>query len=553
MSSTNSESNTCGRKSAAIKDMYVTKDNRYCCSIAGCNKSFAFSARRTALEEHYYSHPELDEEHRIFNNINEKSPLTWLTLAMVLFSVPSAFAECPEFQKFTSTTVGEHYTKYQIVKETFRLGDETTTRMLSNLSTDDRIITMGLDGWLDNTKAAITNIMLIDGNSSHFYKSIENLCQNTTTEYLFGIVSTAIEDLISKNIKIIAITTDNENKMVKLKDKIVDKYKMLIPIPCAAHVINLCFKRLKTLPVITAVINDTIVIINLCGDLDVKMHLHNLQLEDDATREPLVIQKFTEIRWLSVIQSLNRILQLQQYIDQLIEMNNEKYWEHLKDVCLLLKPFETAILSMQSDYITMRGVFNDFNKLLVSYTATAVPVQFSKDVATIQEIIKTKWYNFIDKRVEQTISLFHLDNIQITNTTKEFILEKAYYYLTFYKLVDQVNIPTLQAKLNIQLSKFVSKSGSFINIKSKYMNKVDEYKLLNETYTIHIFWNDHLHIATELITFILAFITIGPSEAAVERSFSIQGLIQTDERNRLSNLRINAEMSTRMNYRNLHN
>jgi hypothetical protein len=52
----------------------------------------------------------------------------------------------------------------------------------------------------------------------------------------------------------------------------------------------------------------------------------------------------------------------------------------------------------------------------------------------------------------------------------------------------------------------------------------------------------------ELTHIILALLSICPSEASVERSFSLQSDVHSLERNKLTNEIINAEMIIKMNY-----
>ena len=64
-------------------------------------------------------------------------------------------------------------------------------------------------------------------------------------------------------------------------------------------------------------------------------------------------------------------------------------------------------------------------------------------------------------------------------------------------------------------------------------------------------WNLYLPTATELAACALALLSITASEAAVERSFSMQGIVHSDRRNRLLNSSVQDEMFIKFNHRAL--
>ena len=73
------------------------------------------------------------------------------------------------------------------------------------------------------------------------------------------------------------------------------------------------------------------------------------------------------------------------------------------------------------------------------------------------------------------------------------------------------------------------------------------YKNQNKQYNIKLLWNLYIPSHYELSTIAIAILSICPSEASVERSFSIQSNVHSLERNRLSKDLIDAEMNIKIN------
>jgi hypothetical protein len=99
----------------------------------------------------------------------------------------------------------------------------------------------------------------------------------------------------------------------------------------------------------------------------------------------------------------------------------------------------------------------------------------------------------------------------------------------------------------LQLNEFISRYNEFSNINSENENLETMYKNQNKQYNIKLLWNMYMSSHYELSIIAIAFLSICPSEACVERSFSIQSNVHSLERNRLSKELIDAEMNIKIN------
>ena len=97
------------------------------------------------------------------------------------------------------------------------------------------------------------------------------------------------------------------------------------------------------------------------------------------------------------------------------------------------------------------------------------------------------------------------------------------------------------------MNEFISRQNEFFNINSENEKLENVYKKKNRNYNIKLIWNMYMPTHYELATIAIAILSICPSEASVERSFSIQSDVHTLERNKLSEELVECEMNIKMN------
>ncbi len=139
------------------------------------------------------------------------------------------------------------------------------------------------------------------------------------------------------------------------------KFPVLIIIPCAAHIIQLCLKKICNLPKIKIIIDKVYEIIHLIKDNKVhNIKLLKLQIADNV-KKPLKIIRPTEVRWSSIIFSIERLIDLEKYI-KLIETNNDdEFWEQFKLLFILLQPIIEYTNRIQKDNASLHTVWICFN------------------------------------------------------------------------------------------------------------------------------------------------------------------------------------------------
>ena len=407
---------------------------------------------------------------------------------------------------------------------------------------------MAIDGWSNIRSNKVTNILLISTGVPYFYKSIENENNSNTSEYLLPLIENMLLNLINDGLNIIALTTDNENLMKNIRTSINKKNPLIIIAPCSAHIIQLCYKKILSISTIKLIVDNTYQLITkFKNNKENKNKLFNLQIKDDI-KEPLHLIFPTEIRWSTLIIAIERIIYLKKYIDDIIQVN-EYYWEDLNSFYMYTKIFKKSTDLIQKNNATIYSVWNSFNEICEFYKSSNIPDKFINIAKETEDIIKNKWNKHINNDLIEASRLFNLEqNYKFNKSTINFVIEWGTNYLTTYKIVKNNNIEHIKKLLHYQLNEFIGRQNDFALINSKDKELNDIYNYQGKIYNIKTLWIEFISSYYELSKVAIAILSICPSEACVERSFSIQQDIHTLERNRLKNEFINAEMNIKMNY-----
>lgn len=189
--------------------------------------------------------------------------------------------------------------------------------------------------------------------------------------------------------------------------------------------------------------------------------------------------------------------------------------------------------------------------ILINLLSFIIQIKFQnifKD--TVDETINTlknKWNDHINNDVIEAVRLFNLEEFKFKKETITFITDWGSEYLTKYKIIQNVKKEEVKNMLLLQLNEFISRQNEFVFINSKNNEFKKIYVLQNKQYNIKCIWANFLPTYHELSKVAIALLSICPSEASVERSFSAQSDVHSLDRNRLSDEIIEAEMNIKIN------
>ncbi len=273
----------------------------------------------------------------------------------------------------------------------------------------------------------------------------------------------------------------------------------------------------------------------------------NLQKNDNQPEQLKLIYPI-DIRWTSLINGIERLHALKKYVEQVNKCISKNYWEQLNYLYEILIPFKKAINNIQRNDSTIYSVWNNFNDIVNYYNSSNVPKIFQNDIKNITNVIINKWNQHVNKELIEISRIFNLElHVKYSNKTIDFIKDWGSDYLIFYNLINNVNKKDLMETINIQLNEFNLRYGDFSTINEQNEKLKCTYAIRQKRYDIKLLWNLCIISYYELSNIAIAILSICPSEAQVERSFSIQADVHSLDRNKLHAELVEAEMNIKMN------
>jgi hypothetical protein len=554
-----------GRKVDESRKYFVIENDNYKCIINNCNKKYSLNTSISALKYHLFSeHGQIQNKKMINydsmekgNTISETEVYETLAIAFAINSLPHSLIEEENFKNSLIAIKNSKLTNFskKKLREIMLIKSENiNTNILEKLASDKIPVTFAIDGWTNVRSNKVTNIILISNGIPYFFESIENEDSKNDVVWLVPQLELKIKHLLSLGINLIAITADNESLMKATCNKLKQNFPVLINVPCAAHIIHLCFKNICEIDEIKNMIytiNE--IIYTFKNNKENRNELRKLQL-NEGIEEPLKIIYYKEIRWTSLICSMQRILLLKKYIVAVINGVKSKiklidnFWNKLNSLYEFLKLFEICINQIQKDNATLYSVWTNFNKLIEYYGTKLTDNEFTDNGNLITQIINDKWNKHINIDLIKLTRLLNFENgFTVNYETIKFVEEWGSKYLTEYSIVNK-NINDVKQIIYIQMCQLLSKQEQFEDIDHiiKELKRVCENQ--NIKYSPKYAWGRFSDSHYELSKIAIAILSICPSEAAVERSFSALTDIHTLDRNRLSNDIINAELKLKWNF-----
>ena len=223
-------------------------------------------------------------------------------------------------------------------------------------------------------------------------------------------------------------------------------------------------------------------------------------------------------------------------------------WLMLTDVCTMLKPLAQLTDIIQSDSATLRDVHNTFHRLCKTSQQWDV-----RGLLISPRMRSINWYNVIrpilEIRWEKQVNgeavalvqrLSHQRTHDITNQPVVEAQVKKLLKIVMHKAIRGTGITLssdeCERELMVQYNNFTAGNWASLDTNNCTASDITEYYL------------DRLYDPKTSILAHTAFaiLSIVPSEAAVERSFSAQKHIHTNLRNRLTNINVESQMVIRM-------
>jgi len=468
-------------------------------------------------------------------------------------------------------------------------------------------VTLAVDGWTGHTYGGKnTNTLALCKEKSYLLWSDRNDNDDDSVDsYLFPLISKQISFLLQCGAIIVAITTDNASNMILLGTKLYQirpQGSVILHISCSAHTIQLMIGRIVELKPVKRFIDEIEKLLDAFTTAEGKkyrLELRNHQLVVFPRKNPLKLLFYNATRWLSRLACLERLIKLKDSIifvatggglqqrPNLSVVLNANWWEKLeKGILPLIQQFALATNIVQSDSANLHdlqdalGGFrnailnNNFGEILgvaestetnfVHNSMKIIDDYIDKYIASTDHYayravgIITDSYEVLPPTASRAVSQKYF---AIKDATEKWIAEWGADFILFY----QSKFPHIRSKDKIhlmgnikkqlvlfraQLDNFIDKAKDiqdFIRVVPINSFKYDKDNPDKKETNWILFWMKHYDRTPELATIALCLLSIGISEATVERSFSIQKINHNDIRNRLAAHIVEAEMRIRFN------
>jgi len=429
-------------------------------------------------------------------------------------------------------------------------------------------VTVTLDGWTNTCHEKVINIIPVCCGIAYYWKSIVLSTQKCTAAAQYPYVRDSIQSLISSGVVVVAVTTDNEAVNGSLYRLLHEDFPFLVHIPCAAHTIQLCVKLIIDIPLINTTIRGMAAIFSAFEkSKEYRLSLINVQLARCPGKNALSLQKPNDTRWSSVLKAARRLVELKDYI-QFVIPQDPTFWTGLDILVPFLTPFQIATDIVQSDTATLYDVYHQFAGLATQIDKMSEQHALFSIKAKALDAIKTHWNRNINKEAVITCAVLSFDDShtklfsrkELNDSIKWFLGQFSVPFLTYYGC-SEVNVSSIEATLMEQWSEFDGSTGVFVDFlqdKDTLKNKqIEDNRTVNDKGQQHSSWDPRtvwrmkLRPAHELSICAIALLSITATEAAVERSFSIQDIVHSKRRNRLDDESVQDEMFIKFNYRAL--
>ena len=275
-----------------------------------------------------------------------------------------------------------------------------------------------------------------------------------------------------------------------------------------------------------------------------KLKLMQFQLADG--KPPLSARRPCTTRWSSHLQAAERLHEIAKYVD-LVEPQLPSFWTELISLINFLKPFQIATDVLQADNSTLYDVYKVFLKLQQHVSAVKRTDFFCDKRQDILDAILDMWDKHINVYAVVTCAALSFDTHSDVvfrdqkHDAQTWFIDFAAKYALYWSLTDYSEYDQVRRCALTEYSDYLARSGSGFermegNLSVLRTGAFEPKKL----------WLLHAAAAPVISYAAIAVLSIAGSEAGVERTFSVQNLVHSDRRNRLSTAAVEAEMFIRM-------
>ena len=559
------------------------EDKRRCnaCALAGTTQYFSMVSSTSTLFKHlrqkhkvHPQRPQQQQEEAAKRQRIEKQPSihqsfvkqnnTAVRPALAeLFASCSWAHHCVEWPQFIAALDAYRNaaptvrppTRAMLKQDIFDLAQQIKATVINRLKVYCRNypLTVAIDGWTNVRQDKVTNVLILCGGVAFYWCSIVNVDSRNTAAWMSVPVKEALDGIKAEGLCFSALVADNEQVNKTLHGLLLNPFPFLLRSPCAAHLIQLCVNHALSLPGIQPMM---IEMEELLGEFRFKHNritLRNVQAAASGGRY-LSLLKPCDTRWSSHLHAASRLLRLQAAVNTVCH-RERVFWDNLTEIVRFLEPFSKATNIIQSDGSTLYDFYKQFKVLLKHVADTPISSPFHGAVSAISHVITGVWEKHVNWDAIITTAQLSFDSTvdeafaDKLMTARRWFTQWAAEYAVYWTLSAATTVAEARSMATLEWSHFLSRApGScFEHMEADIADITARHLQQRKLFDPKAVWSLYLEAAPILAHAAVALLSVAGSEAAVERSFSAQGLVHSDRRNRLSDKMVEAEMMIRFN------
>ena len=419
-------------------------------------------------------------------------------------------------------------------------------------------LTIAIDGWTNVSTAKVTNVVVLCGGEAYYWCSIVNSSNHNTAAWLCQPLVEAMNSLRGEGLIFAAMVADNEQVNKVLHGLVSATFPFLVRAPCAAHLIQLCVLKSLELPSIEPILEAMVALLRHFRAKAARLKLKALQeAGPSGPGSALNLLRPCDTRWSSQLYAAQRLLRVKSFVD-IVLPQEPQFWADLISVIRFLKPFQVATDVLQSDRATLYDAYLQYKNLLVHVTETPSASLFGPAVESLRGILHDMWEKHVTEEAVIACAMLafdaHVNSCFAPDRIRaavDWLQLFAARYALYWHLADSSVLEELRQLAKAQWSDFIGRSST--SSFSSLDQDVDDIKAVHareqRRFDARSVWHLHSAQAPVLAHAAVALLSISSSEAAVERTFSAQGDVHSDRRNRLGDDTVEAEMFIKFNER----
>ena len=435
-------------------------------------------------------------------------------------------------------------------------------------------VTVAIDGWTDVNSVKVHNVLVLYGGAAYYLHGIFIPNKKNTAIEIHKHLKPIIEKLISKGLRVVAFATDNAAVMTKTFNLLKTDFLWLIHVKCAAHTLQLIVRAMLNTDIGQKILKELYVTIQAYEkSSQMRADLHNLQ-----SKNPKTLRRSCPTRWSSDLLAISRFIDLKEFVLKSIvgtkraSSHPDDWWVALNSLKNLLKEFQIVTDQVQSDSATLYTASQGFFKLY-DFLSDFKKKKEEESMHSVAQAglnkMTGRWFAFKHKSnsikmcslIVQRIAVKCFPNLsnqyktecytgkEVQDVLAWFYNWGAQYFTKWHN--PSATIQSIETLISVHYGNWCSADNGFELFADKVVTlKSCEQDMFLDAAIFQAF-KSYLDSHPAFVEATLALMSIVPSEAAVERSFSAQSLIQTNRRNRLSPSTVIQEMIIKFNSKTL--